>query len=159
MTIWTLLDVPRSDYWHVRNLGACPDRFRLWINATQCRSGKFNRWYDNASQRTFQIYTHYDERQQAKDEGAYWDPDRKAWFFSTSRTDGELPDIIRGRLKMPELVCVEVPRLLKDVAKTVGFRWNAQAKMWVIPRNRVRAALAAVPELRTCVVKDEAVVL
>ena len=157
MTIWTCLDVPRSDKAHVLALGAdqgpaegCRSTWYLWITATQFRSGKFKRWYDDTFQRSFPVYIDFEEREHAKSCGAFWCPERKAWLFATSRKDAELPQFIQSRREPPAVVSVEVPWALKDVAKSVGFRWNAEAKTWDIPRNRVKAALAAAPALTAC---------
>ena len=154
MTIWTLLDVPRSDYRHVRNLGAdATAGFKLWVNATQRRTGVFKRWLDSSAQRTIRVYVEFDEREAAKACGAFWCRVRKEWLFATSRSDDGLPGFIRRRLQPPGMVAVKIPFNLKDAAKAAGFRWNAPDKTWVIAQKRAEAALAKAPVLRPHVVK------
>ena len=99
MTIWTVLHVPRSDYWHVRRLGAETEykSFRLWVNATQVRSGVFRPWLDPASQRTFSVDVGYDERDEAKQNRCFWDTDAKRWLFATCRSDANLPQFVLSR--------------------------------------------------------------
>jgi Domain of unknown function (DUF5710) len=149
MTIWTLLAVPRSDYRHVRSLGAdARANFRLWINATQCRSGKFKHWYDDSTQRLLQVFVEFDERALAKAAGAFWCRERKMWLFATNRPDDEPPRFIRHRLHEPPVVALEVPYGMKDEVKAAGFRWHAASKRWVIAQRRAEAALARAPALR-----------
>jgi hypothetical protein len=154
LTIWTLLVVPRSDYWHVRKLGADASAgFKLWVNATQRRTGVFKRWLDGSAQRTIRVYVEFDERAAAKACGAFWCRVEKEWLFATSRSDDELPGIIRRRLQPPGMVAVNIPYNLKDAAKAAGFRWNASDKTWVIAQKRAALALARAPVLRPHVVK------
>ena len=139
MTNWTVLFVPRSDYWHVRNLGADtePRSFRLWITATQARSKTFRPWLDTANQRTFTVDVAFDERDQAKQNRCFWDATAKSWSFATCRPDKDLPAfVLTRRGRAPRVWLFNMPFALKDEAKAAGFLWDGQQKKWYMRADR-----------------------
>ena len=138
MTKWTMLFVPRSDYWHVRRLGADTEYkgFRLWITATQARTKTFKPWLNAANQRTFKVDVAFDEREAAKQNRCFWDNGSKSWCFSTSRPDSELPPFVLSRRGSAPRVWLNLPFALKDTAKAAGFMWDAVAKKWFMRADR-----------------------
>ena len=148
MTIWHELYVPRSDYRHVRRLGAVPNGHKtiLWVNATQFRSAAFKLWREPGGQsRSFTVFVDYHEHDRAKRDGAFWVPDAKCWRFDTKRPDCHIPDYIQKQRTPPPRTYLDMPFRIKDEAKRCGCTWDPVKRKWFI-----HSIAALSPELLRC---------
>ena len=139
MTKWILVHVPRSDYWHVRELGAEVSGLSLWINATQARTRVFRNWLDEANERRFAVHITYDERDVAKQHACFWCPDKKEWSFATCRPDSELPAWVIERRDAKRL-WIRTPFEMAQACKNAGFQWDGGKKMWFARADRFDGA-------------------
>lgn len=76
------------------------------------------------------IYVPWNEKDEAKQLGAHWDPTTKVWYIPEGANPTALLNrwnAIKGRLY------IRVPWEDKDVIKRLGGRWDYKKKTWYIP--------------------------
>jgi putative DNA primase/helicase len=84
----------------------------------------------------------YAEKDQAKALGAKWDPNAKSWYDPGPDINAQLnkwlkdpstPTIVAPVIKVAERKYLNVPYANKDEAKSLGAKWDTQAKLWYDP--------------------------
>ena len=84
----------------------------------------------------------YAEKVQAKALGAKWDPNAKSWYDPGPDINAQLnkwlkdpvtPTIVAPVIKVAERKYLNVPYANKDEAKSLGAKWDMQAKLWYDP--------------------------
>ncbi len=84
----------------------------------------------------------YAEKDQAKALGARWDPSAKSWYdpgpdinaqLNKWLKDPSIPTIVPPVKKVAERKYLKVPYANKDEAKSLGAKWDRQAKLWYDP--------------------------
>ena len=74
------------------------------------------------------LYVPYEERLQAKNMGARYDPDKRQWYAPCGQ-----PRLIERwgfTARSQARVYLEVPFADNDLARSMGARWDRRAKKW-----------------------------
>ena len=72
----------------------------------------------------------YNEKEEAKDYGARWDPDKKAWF-TTATNDPIMNEKLQRWLPKPRIY-LTCDFYSKDAVKLLGGRWDARERKWYV---------------------------
>ena len=86
----------------------------------------------------------YDEKDECKAQGAYWDADRKKWYVPEGIEvndfkrwwPGEKSRLVGHNTEDDsERFYLTVDFSEKDLAKAQGARWDSEARKWYVPSN------------------------
>ena len=145
-----VLYVPRSDYLAARTRGAWHERRlygkELCVNNTQLCTAVFRWWRDKSRWRPpFAVHVRYDERDQAKRCGCYWDAESRKWMYHTALPDELLPKWVLARIANKRYELRGLPFEERHAAKAAGAAWDRVKKVWCfgIEPSGLSPALAA----------------
>ena len=82
----------------------------------------------------------YQEKEEAKEMGARWDPAAKKWFIFSdnpklSNFKKWLPKTVAPPNPTSDIIILNVPFEEKDDAKAEGAKWDSTINKWYVPAN------------------------
>lgn len=78
-----------------------------------------------------------DQKEKAEKAGAVWDNSQSAYLYNSEDSKNEEinPFLQKWEIITPYIIFLDVPYEEKDVAKSLGARWEPPYKMWYIASN------------------------